>query len=174
MSRNIAPIIADSLKLGLANANRLRVGITPENFSTFAKPGGETVVANHPSFIFGHLAIYPSRIVSQLGQDASSITADAEFDALYNQKATCQDDPDGSIYPSMEVVMDLFERTHAAALQAIEAADDEQFVQPNPNEAMRATFGTMGSMHAFYVGGHIMLHMGQLSTWRRAMGMAPA
>ena len=49
-----------------------------------------------------------------------------------------------------------------------------RFLLENPNERMRAKFPTNGAMLAFYVGGHFMLHMGQLSAWRRAVGLGPA
>ena len=37
-----------------------------------------------------------------------------------------------------------------------------------------ARFPTKGAALGFYVGGHFMMHMGQLSAWRRAMGMGAA
>jgi hypothetical protein len=84
------------------------------------------------------------------------------------------DDPDGTIYPPMgEITTALFDSYRAAVL-ALEAASDDVFMTENPNEAMRDKFPTTGAMHAFYVSGHFMLHMGQLSAWRRAMGMGPA
>ena len=56
----------------------------------------------------------------------------------------------------------------------IEQAEDEVFQQQNPNEAMREKFATIGAMHGFYVGGHFMMHMGQMSAWRRMAGLGPA
>ena len=46
---------------------------------------------------------------------------------------------------------------------------------PNPAEGrMRELFPTLGSVHCFYAGGHMMSHLGQFSAWRRMEGMKPA
>jgi hypothetical protein len=39
---------------------------------------------------------------------------------------------------------------------------------------MTERFPTLGSVHAFYCGGHIMMHLGQMSAWRRMMGLGSA
>ena len=63
---------------------------------------------------------------------------------------------------------------YQAAIAALEQAEDSVFEQQNPNEAMRQKFATIGAMHGFYVGGHFMMHMGQMSAWRRMAGFGPA
>ena len=46
---------------------------------------------------------------------------------------------------------------------------------PNPSGGrMTELFPTLGSMHAFYTGGHIMMHLGQISAWRRMQGLGAA
>jgi hypothetical protein len=84
------------------------------------------------------------------------------------------DDADGSIYPPMDEVTSALLRAYRAVAEALDCAVDEVFAGENPNEAMRGKFPTKGAMIGFYVGGHFMLHMGQMSAWRRAMGMGPA
>jgi hypothetical protein len=39
---------------------------------------------------------------------------------------------------------------------------------------MTELFPTIGSMQAFYVGGHMTFHLGQVSAWRRMQGLGPA
>jgi hypothetical protein len=39
---------------------------------------------------------------------------------------------------------------------------------------MTELFPTLGSLYNFYVGGHMMMHLGQISTWRRMMGLGAA
>jgi hypothetical protein len=63
---------------------------------------------------------------------------------------------------------------YRAASEALKSANDECFFAENPNEPMRDKFPTVGAMIGFYVGGHFMVHMGQLSAWRRACGLGPA
>jgi len=170
----IGAMIADSARLSVGYARRLLEDVPASQFSRFAQVNGEVVTSNHPAFILGHLSIYPCRIVRDLGGDASSIEPTARYEELFSPKATCQDDPDGGVYPTMGEVTERFFTAHDVAIEALLGAMDTVFTQENPNEAMRGRFGSMGSMHAFYMGGHIMIHMGQFSAWRRMTGLPPA
>ncbi|TVP99349.1 MAG: DinB family protein [Planctomycetaceae bacterium] len=169
----IGPMIADSARLGVAYAQRLLAGIPADRFARLATVDGHAIESNHPAFIFGHLSLYPSRIVSELGADAATIEPSDEYVRWFDHRAACVDDPDGGIYPPMDEITERFFAAHALAIEVLQAADDSRFVVENPNEAMRAKFATIGSMHGFYVGGHLMLHIGQLSAWRRMIGLGP-
>jgi hypothetical protein len=171
---NIGPMIADSARLGLAYAERMLTGITAENFARLASIEGTKVQSNHPAFVYGHLSLYPCRIVSDLGGEASAIVPTEAFLQKFDHNAHCIDDPDGSVYPPMEQITERFFTSYRAAVDALQNADDALFTVDNPNEAMRAKFATVGSMHGFYVGGHVMMHIGQLSAWRRMMGLGRA
>lgn len=175
MTNTIGNIIADSLSRGIDYAQRLSSGIAADQFARFAIGKDGPIVSNHPAFIFGHLSIYAPRIVEQLGHDANPYKLPADQNDLFGPAATCQDDADGSIYPDMTQIMDRFMQSHQAALQVLRDANDAQFAEVNPAEGrMREMFPTIGSMHAFYCGGHLMMHMGQLSAWRRMQGMPAA
>jgi len=39
---------------------------------------------------------------------------------------------------------------------------------------MTDLFPTLGSLQSFYCGGHIMMHLGQVSAWRRMMDLGAA
>jgi len=170
----IGPMIAASAKLGMNYANRLLKDVKPETFSSFAKPNGITVESNHPAFLYGHLSLYAPRIVTELGADASNIQPSERFTELFSKDAKCANDQAGDFHPSMEEILEAFRSGHEAAIQALEATEDQVFQHDNPNEAMRKLFPTIGAMHAFYVGGHLMMHMGQMSAWRRMMGLGAA
>ncbi|QDS90617.1 hypothetical protein EC9_48310 [Rosistilla ulvae] len=175
MSNFIGNMIADSLSRGINYADSLVKDLPADQFARFA-PGKEgPIVSNHPAFIVGHLSIYAPRVVDQLGQDATAYQPTEAENALFSPAAKCQDDPNGLIYPGKEVLLDRFTTVYQAALTTLRNATDDQFMVPNPAEGrLRELFPTLGGMHAFYTGGHFMLHMGQLSAWRRMMGMAPA
>lgn len=170
----IGPIIADSAQLGLAYAERLLENVSAERFARFARVGDQVVEANHPAFLLGHLSLYPSRVLSQLGRDAAVIEPTERENELFAKDARCLDDPDGTIYPAAEEIRERFLTGYRAAAEAVASTDDIVFTAPNPNQAMRPRFPTLGSMHAFYLGGHLMLHLGQFSTWRRVWGLPPA
>ena len=58
---------------------------------------------------------------------------------------------------------------------ALRSTPDETFDRPNPAEGrMRELFPTIGSVQTFYCGGHMMMHLGQLSAWRRMLGLSAA
>lgn len=170
----IGPMIAASAKLGMNYANRLLKDVSPEIFCSFAKPSGTPIESNHPAFIYGHLSLYAPRIVAELGADASNIQPSERFIKLFSKDAKCANDETCDFHPPMDEILDAFRTGHEAAIQALEAAEDELFKQNNPNEAMQKLFPTIGAMHAFYVGGHLMMHMGQMSAWRRMMGLGAA
>jgi hypothetical protein len=174
MMPNIGSMIAASADLGLVYAERLLKDITPDRFARFANVGGEVIQSNHPAFIYGHLSLYASRIIEQVGGDASQYKPSQAFVDCFSKDAQCVDDPDGSIYPPMDEVTQFCLAGYRAASEAMKSADDPCFFAENPNEAMRAKFPTNGAMLTFYVGGHFMMHMGQLSAWRRACGLGPA
>ena len=171
---HIGPMIAASAKLGLGYAERLLKGIPAEKYASFARVQDTIIESNHPAFIYGHLGLYASRIIAELGCDASAYTPSADYMKIFSKDAVCVDDPDNSIYPAMDEVNTHLFTNYEAAITALEQAEDEVFQQQNPNEAMREKFATIGAMHGFYVGGHFMMHMGQMSAWRRMAGLGPA
>ena len=175
MSRSLGTTIADSLQLSLSYADRLLTDVTDGQFARFAVVAGQSVVSNHPAFVLGHLSLYGSRIVSDLGGDTSQIDPPANFQDVFSKDATCQDDPDGTIYPPMDEIVAVFKTGYQAALEELRKTPDAEFQRPNPNEGRIAElFPTLGSMHNFYCGGHLMMHLGQMSAWRRMQGLKPA
>ncbi|TWU22076.1 hypothetical protein Pla52o_31240 [Novipirellula galeiformis] len=171
---NIGPMIAASSRIGLANAQRMLKDVTPQQFARFAKCGDTVIESNHPAFVFGHLSLYSSEVIKALGGDASAYLPSDEFVKAFSKSAKCVDDPEGNIYPAMDEVLNAFNTGYEAALAALETADDAVLLEPNANEAMRDRLPTVGSLLNFYVGGHITLHVGQISAWRRAAGLGPA
>lgn len=175
MQRSMGNTIGDSLSLSLAYARRMLAGVTPMTFARFATPGNQVIESNHPAFVYGHLGLYGSRIIEQLGGDASAVTPTARFQELFSKDAKCQDDPTGSLYPSQDEVTEAFFQAYESCLDVLRNAPDEAFQKPNPSPGrMTELFPTLGSMQAFYVGGHIMMHLGQISAWRRMQGLGAA
>lgn len=170
----IGSMIADSAAMGVSYAERLLKDVSASQFGRFAEVGGQVIQSNHPAFVIGHLSIYPSRVVAELGGDAAGIAPSTHYETLFSPSATCVDDPDGTVYPSMEELTEKFYAAHRAAIATLRASDDSLFAAENPLERMRGKFATVGSMHAFYMGGHVMMHLGQFSAWRRAAGLSPA
>ena len=171
----IGEMIAASCDLGIGYAERLLEGIQADDFGKFARPGGEVIESNHPAFIYGHLSLYPQRVLTNLDQDATSVKPSDKYEELFSPKTTCVDDPDGSIYPGMDEIVEKMVSGYRKTSETLRAAEDGLFARENPAEGrMKELFPTNGAAIGFYVGGHVMMHIGQLSAWRRAMGLQPA
>lgn len=175
MPRSLGNVIADSLQLSLNYAERLLKDLPAGRCGRLAAPGGMVVQSNHAAFVIGHLCVYGSRIVEQLGGDAAALVPSARILQTCSKETQCQDDPQGTIYPPMSEISETFFRGYRAALETLRRTPDDVFQQPNPSGGrMTELFPTIGSMHAFYCGGHLMMHLGQLSAWRRMEGLPPA
>ena len=171
----IGSIIAPGAKLGLMYAERLLAEVTGANYARFAQPGGVVVKSNHPAFILGHLSLYPVRIMQNLNLPDGATAVPPGYEALFKFGVECQDDPDGKIYPPLAELKTQFFEGHKAAIAAVESAADEAFDGPNPAEGrLRELFPTIGTALNFYLIGHVQVHLGQFSAWRRAMGLPAA
>ncbi|HEX2839020.1 MAG TPA: DinB family protein [Phycisphaerales bacterium] len=166
--------IAAACKISRGYAERILVGVKPEQFARKAVVNGTTIDANHPAWVFGHLATYPAKLAAMVGLDPAKFAAPANFEAIFKDGTPCQDDPSGTIYPSMESVTTAFFRTHDALIEALGSVDDAKLIEPTPDEKARARFPLLGGRVLFMANNHIMMHMGQVSTWRRCMGMPAA
>lgn len=173
MARSLGNVIADSLGISLSYAERLLKGVSAERFARLAAPGGTPIDSNHPAFIFGHLSLYAPKVLIQIGHPAPSVPDG--FELAFSKDASCRDDPDGDLYPPMDATLEFFREGYRMATAALRGVSDELLDQPNPAEGrMRDLFPTIGSVQAFYCGGHMMLHIGQMSAWRRMEGLGPA
>jgi len=172
MTRTLCETISDSLQLSIGYAETLLKDIPADRFARLAAPGGQVIASNHPAFVLGHLSLYGGRIAELSGATAPAIPDG--FHAAFSKDAQCVDDPGGTIYPAMDEIVAFFRETYAASQKAVLAADDETLSRPNPVAHMAKKFPTAGSMASFMGAGHMMLHLGQMSAWRRMEGLGPA
>jgi len=71
--------IANSITTGahrmLALGDALLSGVEAPRFARYAAPGGEIVHANHGAFIYGHLSLYPARLLEAAPREGSAARA---------------------------------------------------------------------------------------------------
>lgn len=171
----IGSIIADAASVAQGYAQRLLKDIPEDRFARFSSPGDNAITANHPAFIYGHLALYPAKVMELLELELGATQPTEEFETLFSKTATCQDDPEGSLYPSPDAIVAFYTASYDAALSALRAASDEQLGAENPVESpLKQKCPSLGALLNFYMLGHVTTHLGQLSTWRRMEGMPPA
>lgn len=169
-------MIAAAGRLGFTTAQQMLTDVKPERFARL--PMGEVgaVPTNHPAWVYGHLGLYMPHVIRYAGDKtaADELTAPDGWDGLFGMGSTCQDDPDGTLYPQMPEVVDQFERGFEAALNAVERADGAVFELAQPNESLRERFPTVGASITFMLTTHVALHIGQVSAWRRMEGLGSA
>ncbi len=148
--------------------------VTPEMFARLATKDGQPVQTNHPAFVYGHLTRYPARLLEMAGEDASAIAMSEAEDALFGPQAECRDDPDGSIYPAMSDLMPRFNNAYSVAIQRVSEWDDAKLAGPHTGaEAYQRLAPTLGIAATFFFTTHMAMHLGQVSAWRRFMGLSP-
>jgi hypothetical protein len=112
-------------------------------------------------------------ILQQLGHPTPPVPA--HFEDVFSKDATCRDDEDGDLYPARDEVVAFFQEGHRMLAAALRSAPPATFDGPNPAEGrMKELFPTLGSVQTFYCGGHMMMHLGQVSAWRRMEGLGSA
>jgi hypothetical protein len=121
-------------------------------------------VMNHAAFLLGHIAWANDNGVAILGGQPEL----AAWKDRMGMGATPQ--ADRSLYPSKAALLAALERAHGRLLEAVQAAGVEALSAPPP-ERMRARFPTTRTLLAGLMTAHYANHNGQLSAWRRAMGL---
>ena len=148
-------------------AEGLLKDIPAERFARHATPGGEPITANHPAWQIGHLAIYPAKVAEACGLSLDGVANSEQDLELFDAGSPCNDDVDGSTTK----LFDGYRKLGDAAA----AADDEFLAgEHQGSEGMRERFPTRAALLSFMVSGHMMMHLGQISTWRRCEGMGSA
>jgi len=168
----------DSSRRGRGLADKLAVGIKPDQAAR--KPHFETagtaqvIDTNHATFCYGHLALYPSRMMKVAGLDAAPVSCPPEWENLFKAGAPCLDDKDGTIYPAFDTVRAAFTKNMDAAYDILSKVDDKILLAPTPDERYREYFATTGVALNFLLNNHLMMHLGQVSAWRRCFGLPSA
>src|SRR5262249_28405530 len=74
-------------------------------------------------------------------------------------------------YPSKSELLAAFEAGHARVIEGMAKVTEEYLSRAQPSRFFRDELPTLGDMLLHLTTTHPMLHLGQLSAWRRAMGL---
>ncbi|MBX3355723.1 MAG: DinB family protein [Phycisphaeraceae bacterium] len=162
----LASLIVPSLRMSLGYAQQLVRDIPAEKFAHLPAKN-----INHPAWCLGHLAIYAERTLELIGR-ADLAAPDQRFVEAYKAGTPCVEGP--SNLPKEEIVR-RFETRWAVVADVLPGVPDERFFTENPMEGrMKELMPTIGAAVIFLVGPHHMMHLGQISTWRRLIGLGSA
>jgi uncharacterized damage-inducible protein DinB len=130
---------------------------------TVRQPHG---VVNHPAWTLRHLASSSNFLAKTLGLES---TTPAEWDAPSPDGA-----PSGSAsdYPSKAELLAALKAQHERVTEAVTNAAPELFAK-DCDEQMRSYFPKVGDLIDYMLTAHEGTHIGQISAWRRAMGLKP-
>ncbi len=155
-------LVLPSYGFNLQYAQKL-VADVPEDQMCAQPVAGRTM--NHAAFILGHLAWASDNGSRLLGLDPA---VTKEWKDQFGMGA--QPVADRERYPSKEVLLKALEDAHSRLADAISKASPETLTQPAP-ERMRGRFATLGPLLFGLMTAHEASHLGQLSAWRRALGL---
>ncbi|MEY4668960.1 MAG: hypothetical protein RL518_1659 [Pseudomonadota bacterium] len=154
-------------------AERLLQGISPTIFGRYPVVNGTQIASNHPAFVFGHLALYPTLIAELSGISTRGMEIPASYPDLFKMGVPCHDDPSGTIYPPMEEIVNAFFRGTDALIASLDSIAPEALDILLEHPSRRERFGTVGAFLAYILLAHPQSHLGQVSAWRRCMGLGP-
>ena len=121
---------------------------------------------NHPAWLLAHLRTYHPVIEALLRGREPDDPADAPF----GMKSSPQTDP--AVYERRDALVDGYNEGHRRVLAALDGASEEVLGRPMPVRRWADRgFPQMGSILGYLMVRHEALHAGQLSAWRRAMGL---
>ncbi|MBK7405133.1 MAG: DinB family protein [Phycisphaerales bacterium] len=156
-------------------AEKLLKDVTPDMFARQPKGSSGVISTNHPAFVYGHLALYAKKVMEIVAGDTSGLDAPEGFTDLFEAGKECRDDPTGSIYPEMETITSFFFSAHKTMFARLAELDDAQLAAPHGIERDFAKqFPSRAAFASFLIGPHAFVHIGQLSAWRRCMGLGSA
>ena len=170
----LASAILITWRRNAAYAGRLVGDLSASQFVAQPVPNG--VLINHPAWVLCHLSVY-APICAAL---AHGTPFEDPLEHRYGQTSKVSGDP--REYPGAPEIVREFERAHAEAERAVVEAGTASgagtdhaasvFARTNPLPRWRDAQPTVGDMLVTLMVKHESFHLGQLSAWRRAMGLA--
>ena len=130
-----------------------------------AQPKG---ILNHPAWVIGHLTHACQMLSGTLGVPS---WLPADWAARYGTGSA----PVAEVgrYEPKDRALALLRDAQLRLTQAVERMSDAKFDTPFPDPSYRDVFPTMRNAMTQVMVGHTAFHVGQLSVWRKAMGLPP-
>jgi len=144
-------------------ARKLADGIADAHLADQPAPG-----LNHPAWILGHLSIGTDIARQLLGKPTA---CPESWPELFGPGSTPR--PDRSVYPSKEELLGALARGHEAVARASAEVSPESLAGRHTVDLafLKESIPTVGDLLAHLMTTHEATHLGQLSAWRRMMGL---
>ena len=148
---------------GLRYAQALLADLTDEQM--ILRPGGNM---NHPAWILGHMALYYPLVPALLRGESFADPAD---DDLFGFRGRGPQ-PDLQLYGTKDSQIERMTEGHENVARALLDAAPSDFKRPPSLPRWAAMYPTVEFMLPDLLLMHENIHIGQLSIWRRAAGLA--
>ncbi len=159
----IAESIVQGAELMVGLANMLCEDIPDEKFAFKAIEG-----LAHPAFIMGHIAMYAEDVLDFAGR-SDLAQHDEGWAALFGMGVSCASD--AGLYPTKAEILKRLNERYGAALAEARKIPDEVLLSVNDSGKFEDRFSTKAGLLNFALNGHPMMHLGQISAWRRSIGL---
>ncbi len=167
MTSPIAEHLTHCLRVTISYGETLTTNIPAEDFAHIPHPG-----MNHPAFCLGHLSLYPNELLRLLGRK-EHIVDKPDFVPLFQAGTQCVEQ-DGRYPPKHDITRFYFDRHHVLCDALADVGDKlPGLMQGCPHSPFKRWFPTIGATLIYYLNNHHMQHLGQISAWRRVMGLPP-
>ena len=130
-----------------------------------AQPNG---IMNHPVWVIGHLTFTCQLLGGVVGLPEWLPNDWAE---RFGTGSVPVDD--ATLYETKDNVLALLGDAQVKITQAVEQMNDSRLDEPFPDESYLIVFPTIRHALTQVLVGHTANHVGQVSVWRRAMGLPP-
>ena len=125
-------------------------------------------VPNHAAWTLGHIIYGCQEMAGALGIEE---WLPREWPTLFGTDTIPL--ADVSRYPNKSALLALLKESASRLENALLATNESALAQPLPDEQCREILPTMGHALLQVMAAHTAFHAGQLSVWRRAIGLRP-
>jgi hypothetical protein len=123
-------------------------------------------VVNHPAWVIGHLVHSAQAIGGEMGLEP---WLPAEWGDRFGTGSVPT--PMREDYPRSAALLEALADARRRVLGRLAEISEEGLAQPLPDERHRGTFPTVGHAVLHILTVHAALHVGQVTVWRRAVGL---
>ncbi|MFG0293292.1 MAG: DinB family protein [Phycisphaerales bacterium JB065] len=161
--------ILNTYAMTLDMALHLVDGVPDEHFAELPHEG-----AKHPGWVLGHLCVASGMGAAMIGDSEEERQTSCGVPQLWVEQTSpgSQLSTDRSLYGGKDDLISELKRVHELLAGRFSSASDDQLGAPFPIEEYRKFFPTNMDCCVYMMAHHEGYHLGQLSSWRRAMGIA--
>ena len=124
---------------------------------------------NHAAWVLGHLTFVADSMIRVFDLPHEM---PKEWNELFN--VSSKPLADRARYPSKDALVAAYDKAYARITETVKNASAESLDREFPNPKLRSQLPTVGVAMVHVLTSHHALHLGQLSAWRRAIGLPPA